>query len=159
MKRVPDKPQEIITIRDAKGRVIRKVIQPRRIDFHPKDLLQVMVGAAILAIPVGFTEETWKLGTQLPVINFIIFVVLSLLFVGAFVYYSYYRHHYSIKLHWTSYVNRVIGTYVFSFIVVAVLLSLIQVAPWSTDFALAIKRSVLVTFPASMSAAVADTIK
>jgi len=42
---------------------------------------------------------------------------------------------------------------------VAGLLTIIEVAPWSTDLALTIKRMIIVAFPASMSAVVADTIK
>lgn len=152
-------PTETVTVRDATGKILHQIIQPRRIDFHPKDLLQVIVGAAILAIPVGFTEETWNLGSVLPMKNIYLFGLLSILFIGAFVYYSYYKHHYNVQKHMYTYLTRVISTYAFSFITVAVLLSLIQVAPWSTDIVLAFKRTVLVTFPASMSAAVADTIK
>ena len=50
-------------------------------EFHLKDLLQVIIGASILAIPVGFTEETWRLGENLPMINIIGLLLLSLLFV------------------------------------------------------------------------------
>ena len=127
-------------------------------EFHPRDLLQVIVGASILAIPVGLTEETWRLGETLPFFNIIVFMLVSLLFISAFVYYNYYKIH-GLKEHHTKFLKRVLLTYVFSFLVVALLLSLIQKTPWTTDWILALKRVVIVTFPASMSAAVADMIK
>ena len=51
-----------------------KLIHPLALEFHPKDILQVMIGAAILAIPVGFTEETWRFGEILPLSNVIGFI-------------------------------------------------------------------------------------
>jgi uncharacterized membrane protein len=145
--------------------VVKKEVQKQSVlyslthhEFHPKDLLQVMIGASILAIPVGFTEETWELGGQLPLLNIIGLLILSVLFISAFVYYNYHRHH-RLRKHWNEFVKRVFSTYVFSFLVVAILLTLIQRAPWATDTILAIKRVIIVTFPASMSAAIADVIK
>ena len=49
--------------------------------------------------------------------------------------------------------------YVFSLVVVGLLLTLIQRCPWGFDNALALKRILIVAFPASMSAAVSDTLK
>jgi uncharacterized membrane protein len=54
---------------------------------------------------------------------------------------------------------RVIGTYVVSFVVVAILLTVIGQCPWGTDNMLALKRIVVVAFPASMSATVTDALK
>jgi len=133
---------------------LQKIIH---LEFHLKDVLQVIIGASILAIPVGFTEETWNLGQTLPLINIIGILLLSLLFISIFVYYNYYENH--IKTHWDELIKRIFSTYLFSFIVVAAILTLIQRTPWTTDLLLAFKRSVLVAFPASMSASVADMIK
>jgi len=134
-----------------------KATTPLRTEFRPKDLLQVIIGASILAVPVGFTEETWRLGGELPLQNILILSAVSLLFIGSFVYYNYYRR--KLAHHWGEYVKRVLSTYIFSLAVVAGLLTIINVAPWSTDMTLAVKRVILVAFPASMSAVVADTIK
>lgn len=127
-------------------------------EFLIKDVLQVVIGAGVLAIPVGFTEETWRLGEYLPLLNVFFFVLLSLTFISFFVYYNY-HHKLKMKGHMDEFAKRVVFTYFFSFLVVAVLLTLIQKAPWQTDILLAFKRTALVTFPASMSAAVADTLK
>ena len=128
-----------------------------KVEFRPKDLLQVIIGASILAVPVGFTEETWRLGELLPWFNVLGLLIISLIFISSFVYYT--HHSEKLQLHTHSFLLRVIATYLFSFLVVAVLLALIQVAPWTTDWTLALKRVIIVTFPSSMSAAVADTIK
>ncbi|MBN1386232.1 DUF2391 family protein [Candidatus Woesearchaeota archaeon] len=149
--------KEVVTVRDEKGHILHKFITPLMIRFRPKDMLQVMIGASILAIPVGLTEEVWNLAASLPLRNITGFLAISLMFIASFVYYNYYKN--KMGDHWKEFLKRVIFTYVFSFFVVAILLTLIQRAPWSTDWILAVKRVIIVTFPASMSAAVADMIK
>jgi len=132
----------------------------KRMKFHPKDVLQVIVGAAILAVPVGFTEETWQLGESLPLGNILWLMALSLIFIGSFVYYHYHKNGLKNgRYHAREFTKRVISTYVLSFIVVALLLMIIQRAPWMTDTLVAFKRTVIVAFPSSMSAAVADMLK
>ena len=41
----------------------------------------------------------------------------------------------------------------------AIILSVIQRAPWSVDWILAFKRTVIVTFPSALSAAIAGNLK
>ncbi len=136
---------------------IKELIKPVKENFHPKDILQIIVGAAILAIPVGYTEETWHLGDILPLTNIMIFMLLSILFIAMFIYFNHYKH--SVKIDINHFIKRTITTYVVSFLVVALTLSLIQKAPWTLDFLLAFKRTVIVTFPCSLSAVVVDVIK
>lgn len=128
-----------------------------RVEFHFEDLLQVLIGAAVLAIPVGFTAEVWRLGVNLPGFNVFLIGIVSVLFISAFTYHHYY--HKKIKTHWPDFTERVLFTYVISFLVVAVLLTLIQQTPWVSDFSLALKRTVIVTLPSTMSAAIADVLK
>jgi uncharacterized membrane protein len=127
------------------------------LEFQPRDVMQLIVGAAILAVPVGFTEETWRLGDTLPIGNVFGLLAISLLFISLFVYYNYYRHHF--KEQWDECIKRVISTYLVAFLVVGILLTIIQKAPWAMDWLLAVKRTIIVAFPSSMSAAVADMIK
>ena len=93
--------------------------------------------------------------------NIVALLLLSLIFIGSFVYYHYHKNggKHSRTRHISEFTKRVLTTYILSFVVVAVLLIIIQRAPWSTDALLAFKRTVIVTFPSSMSAAVADVIK
>ncbi|MBL7054522.1 DUF2391 family protein [Candidatus Woesearchaeota archaeon] len=151
--------KETTAIHGEKSKLSR-IISPLVVEFHPRDLLQIMVGAAILAIPVGFTEETWHLGETLPLPNIIMILTVSLLFISAFIYYNYYTHHRHLRKHVGEYLKRVISTYLVSFIVVAFLLTIIQITTWvGAEWLISFKRVVIVTFPASMSAAVADTFR
>ena len=148
-----------ITTHSHKGKILHKVVTPLMVEFHPRDLLQIMIGATILAIPVGFTEETWNLGEILPLSNVLTILGVSILFIATFVYYNYYKHQ-ALRKHWGEYIKRVIATYVVSFIVVAFLLTAIQITTWTgTEWLISFKRVIIVAFPASMSAAVADFLK
>jgi len=123
-----------------------------------RDIIQVLVGASILAIPVGFTEETWRLGQTLPWANIFGLFAMSVLFITLFVYYTYHKQHENFSSHVGEFIKRIVVTYVFSFLIVALLLTLIHQAPFATEPLIALKRIIIVTFPASMSAAVADAI-
>lgn len=146
-----------LAIKDEMQDILRRATNPLRTEFLLKDLLQVVIGATILAVPVGFSEESWRLADELPAGRIAMLAAISLVFIGGFVYYNYYRG--TFAEHWDEYVKRVLSTYLFSLLVVAGLLSVIEVEPWTMDLALAIKRTIIVAFPASMSAVVADTIK
>ncbi len=137
--------------------ILRRATNPLKTEFLLKDLLQVVIGATILAVPVGLSEESWRLANDLPASRIATLAAISIIFIGTFVYYNYYRG--TFEDHWDEYVKRVLSTYFFSLLVVAGLLSLIEVAPWSMDLVLTFKRTIIVAFPASMSAVVADTIK
>jgi len=149
--------KEVITVTNGHGKLLHRSISDTFIEFHHKDVLQVIIGASILSVPVGFTEETWRLGINLPWLNVIGLVVLSLLFISMFTYYNYFRE--VRHDHRAEFLKRVIWTYVLSLFVVAIILSLIQVAPWLSGFSTALKRTVIVAFPASLSGAIADVIK
>ncbi|MFP4167224.1 MAG: DUF2391 family protein [Desulfonatronovibrionaceae bacterium] len=147
----------VIPIVDSAGRVLDYAVKPLMVEFRPRDMMQVIVGASILAVPVAFTEETWNLGENLPLANVLALSSLSILFIAFFTYFNFYRS--AFKGHVHSYILRVVGTYGFSLLVVGGLMTLIQQCPWTTDFVLAAKRVLIVSFPASMSAAVSDAIK
>lgn len=147
----------IMPILDKSGRVIQRIAKPLMVEVRARDLLQIIVGAAMLAVPVGFTEETWNLGSKLPAFNVVVLGIISLLFISIFVYLNFYRHY--LKQFVLEYVKRILVIYVMSIIVVATLLTIIEQCPWETDYVLAVKRVIIVTFPASMSATLMDTIK
>lgn len=149
--------QRIVPILDETGHVIEVVAQPLMVEFRPRDVMQVVVGASILAVPVAFTEETWNLAKDLPLENVLMLSAMSLFFIASFVYFNFYR--YLLKDHWFEYIKRVISIYVLSLIVVGLVLTIIRKCPWGVDDILALKTILIVAFPASMSAAVSDTIK
>jgi|SRR3990167_2925568 len=131
-----------------------------RTDFQFKDFLQIVVGASILAVPIGFTKEAWELGKSLPSVNVIILVALTLCFIALFTYAHYHREHIhsNPRYHLLELTKRVFATYLVSFLLVALLLSLIKVAPWETNALIAYKMTAIVTFPSSLGAAISDTL-
>lgn len=149
--------KELLVVKDEGGKVLHRIWSPFMVEFDLKDALQVIIGAAILSIPVSLTEEVWSLGEKLPLKNVLGIFLVSLFFISAFVFFSFYKG--SIKENRFEFIKRVIFTYLLSFGVVSILLTLIQQAPWSTDWILAIKRVVIVAFPASMSGTLVDTLK
>jgi hypothetical protein len=53
---------------------------------------------------------------------------------------------------------RVVTTYLLSVIIVGLLLTIVDKCPWFTDFDVALKRTLIGAFPASLSATVTDNI-
>jgi uncharacterized membrane protein len=157
VKRIGGYLHRVIPVFDSAGKIINYSLTPLMVEFRPRDLMQVIVGASILAVPVAFTEETWKLGESLPTKNVLLLSALSLLFIASFVYFNFYR--FNFKEHVFQYFKRVISIYIFSLLVVGLILTIIQKCPWGQDNLLALRRIMIVAFPASMSAAVSDTLK
>ena len=157
IKRIGGYLHKVIPIKDAAGNVLNYALKPFMVEFRPRDLLQIIVGATILAIPLAFTEETWVLGEKLPISNVLLLALISILFISFFVYFNYYR--FNFTGHKIEYIKRVTSTYLCSLIVVGLILTIIQKCPWSTDIAVAMKRIIIVAFPASMSATISDIIK
>ena len=157
IKRIGGYLHRIVPIADKSGDIISYALKPLMLEFKPRDIMQVVVGAALLAIPVSLTEEAWNLGELLPISNIVYISVLSLLLISIFVYYNFYKVNF--KGYVMEFVKRVIGTYLISLIVVALILTIIQKCPWGVDNVLAIKRIIIVAFPAAMSGTLSDTIK
>lgn len=157
VKRIGGYLHRVIPVFDSAGKIVNYSLTPLMVEFRPRDLMQVIVGASILAVPVAFTEETWTLGESLPTGNVLLLSGLSLLFIAGFVYFNFYR--FNFKEHVFEYFKRVIAVYAFSLLVVGLILTIIQKCPWGQDNLLALKRIMIVAFPASMSAAVSDTLK
>ncbi len=59
---------------------VKTQVEPKALDRH--DIMQILIGAAVLSVPVGFTEETWKLGENLPFPNVLGLVVLAWVFIA-----------------------------------------------------------------------------
>lgn len=155
--RVRGKLKELIIIRDDKGNILQKMMKPVMVELYNRDIIQIVIGSCILALPVAYTEEVWNLGRTLPMINILLVLFISLLFISFFIYFNFYKG--VFKGYQFDFIKRVLATYFISFFVVTFLLLLFEMAPWISDPILAFKRSVLVTFPASLSATVADMIK
>ncbi len=156
-KRIGGYLHKMIPITDAGGKILHYVAKPLMVEFRPRDIMQVIIGSTILALPIAYTEEAWKLGEELPLLNVCLLSLLSLTFIALFVFFNFYR--FNIKCNRFNYIKRVLATYLISILVVAVLLTIIERCPWQEDFILAVKRVIIVAFPASMSATISDVVK
>ena len=58
------------------------------LNFNFEDASQIAIGAFALAVPVSFSEEAWKLGETLPLLNLLMVFVLSVVILGFFAYES-----------------------------------------------------------------------
>ena len=148
---------KIKILKDNKGNILEHIITPLKIEVRPRDALQVIVGASILAIPVGMTEETWNLGNKLPLLNVILLTLMGLAFIAMFVYFNYYRE--VIKSNKLNFIKRILMIYILSLLLVAVFLLIIDKFPWNESPLIAVKRLLIITFPCSLSATISDVIK
>ena len=157
IKRIGGYLHRIVPIADKSGEIISYALKPIMLEFKPRDIMQVVIGAALLAIPVSLTEEAWDLGKSLPLTNVLIISMLSLSMISVFVYFNFYKV--TLKGYVLEFVKRVLGTYLISLIVVGLILTIIQKCPWGVDNIVALKRIIIVAFPAAMSGTLSDTIK
>jgi uncharacterized membrane protein len=157
VKRIGGYLHKIIPILDEAGQIVNYVISPLMVELHPRDVMQIIVGASVLSIPVAFTQEVWDLGRSLPWANIAALGLVSLGFIALYVYLNFFRE--QLRGRVFGYIQRVAAIYLLSLVVVGLLLTIIGQAPWRADFALAIKRLIIVSFPASMSAAVTDSLR
>ncbi|MDT0553023.1 DUF2391 family protein [Urechidicola vernalis] len=157
IKRIGGYLHRVVPIADKTGEIISYALKPIMLEFKPRDVLQVIIGSALLAIPVSLTEEAWELGETLRSSNVVIISILSLSMISLFVYFNFYKV--TLKGYVVDFIKRVFGTYIISIIVVALILTIIEKCPWGIDNALAFKRIIIVAFPASMSGTLSDTLK
>ncbi|MBU4311045.1 DUF2391 family protein [bacterium] len=157
IKRIGGYLHKVTPIMDSTGKVVHTVIAPFMVELKPKDIMQIIIGATILAIPVGLTEETWILGKELPTQNVLLLGLVTIFFISLFVYFNFYRSY--LKGHIVEYIKRVVATYGLSLLVVGLLLTIIKKCPWGIDNLLATKRIIITALPASMAATLSDTIK
>lgn len=148
---------KITPVFDSTGKLINNIITPFQVELRSRDVFQIIVGAYLLCVPVAFTEEVWVLSEQLPLKNVLYIASLSVFFIACFIYFNFFRENF--KSHIFDYIKRVVATYGLSLLAVGLFLTIILKCPWETDRILAIKRIILVSFPASMAATLSDTLK
>lgn len=125
------------------------------LSFNIEDASQVIIGAFALAVPVSFSEEAWILGEELPTVNLFLVFTLSVFFLGVFAYQSVFQG--DIKYRIPVFLMRMAIAYITAALVVALILVSIDKFPLMTETAIALKRLVLITMPASMGAIIVDS--
>lgn len=120
------------------------------------DIAQIAVGSLLLAFPAAVTEEIWNLSTALSLLRVLLLSFGSLVVISLFVYAVY--DHKGVVPERRDFYSRVGATYGVTLLICAVLLMAIDRLDPLVDLGLAIKRTILVAFPASFAATVVDSI-
>jgi|GEM_PF-3017352 len=127
------------------------------VEFGLLDLAEIVIGATVLAIPVAYTEEVWILGEEISNLKASMVFVVSLLFTAAFTYAVFYRDHF--KGYGDEFVKRLLSGYLVTLTIAALILFLVDKLPLFDDPGVALRRMILVAFPATFSATVVDSLK
>ncbi|MFV1921552.1 MAG: DUF2391 family protein [Methylotenera sp.] len=123
--------------------------------FNLEDVGQVAIGSFALAVPIAFSEEAWKLGETLPLMNLSMVFILSIAFLSFFAYESVFQA--NIKYRIPVFISRIIFAYLIAAIVVSLVLFSLDKFPILTDTYVALRRLIVVTMPASMGAIIVDS--
>jgi len=121
-----------------------------------KDAAEIIIGSVILAVPASITEEIWTLSSELSLLKAAIISLTSLVFIAFFVQ-TRYSHDFSTASQ-KSLAARVSSVYALTMLVSAVILLGIDKLPLIEDPIVALKRTMLVAFPASFAATVVDSL-
>ena len=125
------------------------------LSFNLEDASQVTIGAFALAVPISFSEEACKLGETLPLSNLLMIFILSISFLGFFAYESIFQG--NIKHRVPVFLWRIAIAYTITALVVALVLFSLNKFPLFIDTAIAFKRLIVITMPASMGAIIVDS--
>jgi uncharacterized membrane protein len=143
-------------VRDEEGKVIATVTGPLKVEFRLQDLVQLVAGACVMALPIALTEEVWDLGTTLSLGRTVMILGVSLLTLAGFIWGLFYGKR--VGQYKGHFFKRVLSAYVVTFLVAFLLLFLFDQAPLD-NLQVTLTRTILVAFPASFAATVADFLK
>ena len=119
-----------------------------------RDLTEIIVGACVLAFPVAVTEEVWTISESLPLGRVLYLSSSSLLFIGLFSYHRYFSG--QLRGNVGRLVIRVLAIYFVTLASSATILLALNHLTTVETVSIAIKRVVIVSFPASFAATVVD---
>lgn len=157
VKRINGYLKEVTTFFDSSGQPISHLMNPLMVELKPRDVLQIFVGAFLVASPLCFTEEIWSLSVSLSNTKVFSLGLVSFVTVTAFIYFNFYR--FKLKGHIVSFLKRVLATYLITASSVILLLYLIDKFPISESPYIAIKRVIIISFPSLFGAVISDYLK
>lgn len=157
IKRVNGYLKEVVTFFDDSGKPISQVMNPLMVELRPRDVLQLFVGAFLIAAPLCFTEEIWTLSIELGIVNACALIAVSLTTVILFIYSNFYR--YKLKGHVVEFIKRVFATYFITISSIILILTLIDKFPLLSEPEIALKRIIIIGFPSLFGAVISDYIK
>lgn len=122
--------------------------------FELRDVAEIALGGSVMAFPVATAGEIWDLGKELAIGRVLLFTLSSLFFLSIMVYgmHGHGGEHSNRKAFW----QRVVTTYLVTMLISALLLFGVDRLNLLSDPLVAIKRTILVAFPASFAATVVD---
>lgn len=126
----------------------------RTSSINSEDIIQVVVGASALTVPVAFSEESWRLSETLPMFNVLLLFILSLLFIGLYSIQGIFQG--NVKHRYYDLIFRTLVDYGVTIIIVFIILFALNRMPLFDDPVVAIKRVILLSFPASMGGVIVD---
>lgn len=156
-KRVNGYLKEVITFFDSSGKPISQVVNPLMVELKPRDVLQIFVGAFLIAAPLSFTEEVWQLSISLKRANVYALGGISIVTVTLFIHLNFYR--YKLRGHFLDFFKRVLATYLITVSSIILLLLLIDKLPFNESPYIALKRVIIIGFPATFGAVISDYLK
>jgi uncharacterized membrane protein len=124
-----------------------------KVTFRVRDVIEIALGACIMAFPTATTEEVWNLGAELSLSRAVLFLIASIFFLAVLIYGIHGHKSGDRKV----FVQRVIATYLVTFLIGAALLSGVDRLELFTDPLTGLKRAILVAFPASFAATAVDS--
>ncbi len=127
-----------------------------RSPLRSKDVAEIMIGSLMLAAPVAVTEEVWNLSGELSLARIALISVTSFLVIGAFVHTTFKNK--GVISNGRDFYIRVNTIYFVTLLTCAVMLVGIDRLDLFVDPVLALKRTVLIAFPASFAATVVDSM-
>ena len=142
-----------------KGNKLVATLQPLHFKFELRDLAQIFIGSIVLSSPFLVTTEVWEIGTEMSTISSILYMMFSLFALSILLYFWRYQkvtfHGHIVK---RELIRRLVVTYLLAFATVAVILTLLDKAPWGTDAQIALKRVIIVALPGCLGGAAIDFI-
>lgn len=123
--------------------------------FKKQDIVEIALGACIMGFPVAVTEEVWNLGTELTLTHSLLFTFASLFVLAVLIYVL--HEHDDTRDSRKAFVHRVLATYCATLLIAALLLYGVNRLGLFENPAVALKRTILVAFPASFAATVVDS--
>ena len=124
--------------------------------FHFRDVVEIALGACVMAFPTATTEEVWKLGAELELGRLLYFSLASLFFLAVLIYGL--HSHDGDRIDWLTFAKRVATTYFLTLLISALLLLGLDQLVFFSDPLTGLKRTILVAFPASFAATAVDSL-
>jgi uncharacterized membrane protein len=126
------------------------------VQFVRRDIAEIAVGACVMAFPAATAQEIWDLGAELTVLRVLLFGLASLFFLAVLVFLL--HHGPEVPGDRGVFLQRVFSTYGLTLVIAALLLFGIDRLDLFAHPLVAIKRTVLVAFPACFAATVVDNL-